>query len=302
MKPNLTLSKFSLLPIVTVLGVIIIGISCQKSSVTEKQSDNSLNQQKLNVTNSLIEASTSDEDNFNMVMENDESMDALNVSNAKVAGKTVTFSPSKHVYPHTKTIDYGAGFTDSKGVTKSGKVIITYYDAATDAEGRYTFTTYDNYYVDGIHIEGSIQINKVKNGTGQYVYLHTIHKTVSDATGDVKDYNANATWTVINWQGGKNNAYSITVHTAGKETYNGIEANNFRTDGDDAKPIIKPLQCKRVQGGLTAQIHLAKGKVKDLSEYLDYGNGECDDIATLSVNGGPAQVITLPLRFWPLNL
>ena len=136
MKPNLTLSKFSLLPIVTVLGVIIIGISCQKSSVTEKQSDNSLNQQKLNITNSLIEASTSDEDNFNMVMENDESMDALNVSNAKVAGKTVTFSPSKHVYPHTKTIDYGAGFTDSQsGPHWSGAAAGDYRKHATAASG-----------------------------------------------------------------------------------------------------------------------------------------------------------------------
>jgi hypothetical protein len=154
MKPDLTFSRLSVFPVLTILS-IIIGTSCQKSSVTEKQSsDNAFNQQKLDVTNMLIEASRSDEENFDMVMENDEYTDASNVSNAKTAGKTVTYTPSKDVYPHTKTIDFGAGFTNPKGVTKSGKVIITYYDNATDPEGKYTLTTYDNYYIDGIHIEG----------------------------------------------------------------------------------------------------------------------------------------------------
>ena len=148
----------------------------------------------------------------------------------------------------------------------------------------------------------SIQINKIKNGTGKDVYLHTIHKTISDAAGNLKDYNSNAKWTVIDWKGGTNNAYEIEAHTEGNETYNGIEANNFKTDVDENNPVIKPFDCRRVQGGLTAEIHLAKGKIKDLVEYIDYGNGECDDIATLSINGGPAQVVTLPLRFWPLNL
>src|SRR6478735_4824579 len=159
MKPNLTFSKFAAFPVAIALAVIIIGTSCQKSSVAEKQSsDNSLNQQKLDLTNMLIEASGSDEENFDMVMEDNEYAEASNVSNAKVAGKTVTYSPSKDVYPHTKTIDFGAGITNGNSVTKSGKIIITYYDAAADAQGKYSVTTYNNYYVNGAHIEGSIQI------------------------------------------------------------------------------------------------------------------------------------------------
>ena len=193
----------------------------------------------------------------------------------------------------------------AKGVTRSGKVIITYYDAAEEAAGKYTFTEYENYYVDNIHIEGTIQINKIKNGTGQDVYLTTSHKTISDANGNIKDYSANAKWTVISWQDGTDNAYEITGHTIGNETYNGIEANNFKTDIDENNPVIKPFTCKRVQGGVIAEINLgkvAKDQPNKLEEYLDYGTGDCDDIATLSVNGGESVVVTLPLRFWPLNL
>ena len=306
MKPNLTFSKFAAFPVATALAVIILGISCQKSSVTENQSsDNFLNQQKLDVTNTLIEASGSDEENFELVME-DENADASNVSNAKVAGKTVTYSPSKDVYPHTKTIDFGTGFQNAKGVTKSGKIIITYYDPTKDLFGKYSVTTYNNYHVNGKQIEGSIQINKTKNLKGQDVYVHTLHKTISNADGDVKDYYGGATWTVINWNGGTKNAYEISLAgSVGTETYNGIESNGFVTHVDLAHPLIKPFACKyRVQGVVIADIHLAnapKGDLIQLEERLDYGNGACDDIATLSINGGAAKEVTLPLRFWPLN-
>jgi hypothetical protein len=215
----------------------------------------------------------------------------------RFAGRTVTYSPSKDVYPHTKTIDFGAGFTSGNGVTKSGKIIITYYDAAADAQGKYSVTTYDNYYVNDAHIEGNIQINKIKNGTGKKVYLHNIKKTITMANGNVKDFNSNSKWILIDWQGGTNNAYAITEHATGKQIYNGIESS-FVTDTENANPIIKSLSCKRVQGGLTAKVKLPHG---NLNEYLNYGNGECDKLATLSVNGGAAKEVTLPLRFWPSN-
>jgi len=299
MKPNLTSLKLSQFATAMLL-VCIIGTSCQKSSTPASSTNAAATQQKLDITNTVVDATSSDEENFAIVTGTDE-----DVSDAKIAGKTVTYSPSKNVYPHTKTIDYGAGYTNSKGVTKSGKIIITYYDPIEDAAGRYSFTTYDNYYVGGIHIEGTAQVNKIKNGSSQAVFLHIIHKTISDAAGNIKDYNTNAQWTVIDWQGGTANAYDITEHTQGKETYNGVESNHFKTDADDANHIIKPFTCKRVQGGLIADVHLTKvahGDPNDLHEYLDYGNGDCDNMGTLSVNGGPAEPVSLPLNFWPLNL
>jgi hypothetical protein len=101
MKPNLTFSKFAAFPVATALAVIIIGISCQKSSVTENQSsDNFLTQQKLDITNTFIEASSDDEENFDLVME-DENADAPNVSNAKVCRKNRYLLPFKRcLSPH----------------------------------------------------------------------------------------------------------------------------------------------------------------------------------------------------------
>src|SRR5436190_2845731 len=135
MKPNLTFSKLFSGAIITFISIAVMSTSCKKSGADVKPSSgNTSNNQKLDVTNDIVDASTSAEDNFDMIMGNGEYADgsdaalnavSTNLSSAKSSGRTITYSPSKDVYPHTKTIDYGAGFTNAKGVIKSGKIIIT---------------------------------------------------------------------------------------------------------------------------------------------------------------------------------
>src|SRR5205809_4009115 len=163
--------KFPSVIIFMLLLIVLIGTSCQKSG-TDAKPGNTVNEQKMSVTNNIVDASGSDEENFDMVMGNGDYADvsdaasnavSTTLSNAKSSGRTITYTPSKDVYPYTKTIDYGLGFTDAKGVTRSGKLIITYYDPTKDFFGKYSVTTYDNFYVDRIHVEGTAQINKTKS-------------------------------------------------------------------------------------------------------------------------------------------
>jgi len=309
MKSKLTFSKISTI----LLSAIVMGTSCQKSAVTgTSSSNNAANTQKLNATNTALDAAGSDDENFDMVMGYgsyaDASDDVSNavansMSNATVeTGRIITYSPSKDVYPHTKIIDYGAGWTDA-GITRSGKVVITYYAPKAEAEGKFTYTTYDNFYVNGVQHQGNVQVNKVQNGNGQTVYLSIVHKTLSTADGDIKDFNSTSKRTLIDFQGGIQNAYQIDQETTGSETYDGIESNHFKSYTDDANPIIKMIGYKfRVQGGLISEIHLAHSNPNNLDEYLDYGNGALDNSATLSINGSDAQTVLLPLQFWPLRL
>ena len=150
-----------------------------------------------------------------------------------------------------------------------------------------------------------MRVNKIKNDNGKTIYVHDFQKAASDASGSVKNYKGVSRWTVISWQGGTDNAYKIIEYTFGNELYNGVESSNFTTNIDKNNSVIRPFLCKRVQGGLIAKIHISNpspGNPSDLDEYLDYGNGDCDDIATLSINGGTSQIVSLPLQFWPLNL
>lgn len=251
--------------------------------------------QNINATNNAVMSSEAEEENFEMVMGTGEFV--------KGSGcQVITYSPSPNVYPHTKTIDYGTRCVGSDGVTiRKGKIHIEYYDSEKEANGRYSLTTYDNYYVDDIKIEGTIKVNKVKNGKNADVYKHITSKTLTDSKGNFKEFNANTDWTLITWEGIQDNAYEITGKSVGKEMYNGVEVNNFQTEIDTKNLAIKPVNCAfRVQGGLKAEINIT-GKTKKFNEYLDYGKGKCDKYATLSINSKEPVPVTLPLRFWPLD-
>ena len=286
---------------VSVLALFTIALSttsCKKSQVLSSHIESVQSQSAfMNATNDVINVDSIANEDFDLLINDDE---ASVLQGSKCY--TVTFSPSRNVYPRTKTIDFGTGCTNAAGVTKKGKIIVTQYGPKREARGRFSEITYDNYYVNNIHVEGSIQVNKVANGT-KIVYKHIVHKTFTTDDGDIKDWNSNLNWTLV--QGGDtkseaDDVYNITGHAEGKETLDGIEANNWRADVDKKNVLVKSPSCKRItQGGVIIKIHIKNGD--DLNEYLDYGDGSCDNLGTLSINGGEPQVVTLPLRFWPLN-
>jgi len=274
-------------------------LSCQKSTITSPSMQSIDSKTEfMNATNGVDNFDSTVNEDFNLILDAD---DALPKKKSKCY--TVTYSPSRSVYPHTKTIDYGTGCTGAAGVTKRGKIIITYYTPKMEAQGRYSEITYQNYYVNNIHVEGSIKVNKSTNSSNQIVFKHIVHKTITTPEGDSKNWNSNLDWTLI--QGGNTNAisddvYQITGHSEGKETLGNVEAINWQSDVDKNNPLIKPQACKRkVQGGMIVKIKIKA--CKDLNEYLDYGDGSCDNRATLIINGSAPQQVTLPLRFWPLN-
>jgi hypothetical protein len=292
---------------IVLLALFAAGVTlsaCKKSSSPASQPSNpELETQLMNATNNVTDFDNTASEDFDLAVNDDE---ASSSNERSTVCYIVTYSPSKDVYPHTKTLDYGSGCTNTDGVTKKGKVIVTYYDPAVSG-GKFSQTSYDSYYVSDIHVEGSVQINESTNASGQIVFQHIVNKKITSSDGDVKDWNANLDFTLIegqNTEDKSDDVYQITGSAHGKETLDGIEANNWKSDVDKNNLVIKPQSCtKRVKGGLIVSIHVKeKGNSdKKLDEYLDYGNGECDDIATLSINGGAAQQVTLPLEFWPLH-
>ncbi|MEP6847167.1 MAG: hypothetical protein ABI861_14240, partial [Panacibacter sp.] len=95
-----------------------------------------------------------------------ESQDVADVIGSDVMGtgdsstcRTVTFSPSRKVYPYEKTIDFGSGCTGLDGHTRAGKKIITIY-ANPDSSAAGTMiseTTFRNFSYDGIMITGDVK-------------------------------------------------------------------------------------------------------------------------------------------------
>lgn len=288
-------------------------LSCEKSSNSSSPSSNKTAitpaQQTalMNVTNTEVESSSTQDENIS---------DALNVpapdggtEGGAQTCRVVTYNPTSKTYPYVATINFGTGCLGPDGITRRGEKIVTYFvnpdSAAAGAE--VTLTTYNNYYEDSSKIDGNIKIYvKQTAAAGQLILQYVTDQLFTSSNGSVMASSGVHYWAQI--AGGstissKDNVFSITGSAKGFEILNGATLLTFTSTVDASNPVIKPVSCYfRTQGVVNIAIDVLTGGNANFAEVLNYGSGACDNIATLSINGGTPQQVTLPLMYWPLSL
>jgi hypothetical protein len=198
---------------------------------------------------------------------------------------TVTITP-QNSFPKTIVIDFGNGCTSVDGVSRAGKINIILSDSVHHP-GATAVMTFTNYSTVGYKVEGTItwtntstpngiswtrQITngKVTEPLGGYYWTHEGTKNVTQTTGASTPLNL------------LDDVYSVTgSHTvtnpAGKtRTVTILEA------------LEKKTTCHNVSKGkmkIQAQTHFA---------VLDYGDGTCDNVAVITINGVLPITILLP--------
>ena len=221
--------------------------------------------------------------------------------------RTVVYNPSRVIYPHLTTVDFGSGCTGLDGITRSGKKLITVYASwkTAPAGTLISETTFDDFYIDSVNISGNskIYIDSAAE-PGPLAFKIITNKTFTDSKGNTSTFAATNYWvqTAGNSTTTKtDNVYAITGNASGSEVLDGSLALTWTSGVDPDNPIIKMGDCiYRSKGGVQIQLNLEGSST--FNEYLNYGNGACDNNATLAINGGTPQQVTLPLRFWPLSL
>lgn len=200
-----------------------------------------------------------------------------------LSGVTVTVTPSAG-FPKTIIINFGSGFTASNGITHSGKITVLLSDSVRKA-GSKAVVTFTNFYVNGFKKEGTITWTntstastkgwqrKVENGKitapgGRYWLHNGIRDAVQIAGTNTPNtllddvYLITGNHTVTNSEGKTRNCY-ITEALQKKTVCENIGTGKLRVEGDNHNAVI------------------------------DFGNGDCDKIATVSVNGNAPRTITL---------
>lgn len=198
-------------------------------------------------------------------------------------GATISVTPA-NTFPKTITINFGNGLTAANGVTRSGKITVVLSDYVTTT-GSTAVITFANYAVNGFKKEGTIIVTnkstatakawqrKVENGkitapNGRY-WLHSGIRDAVQITG------AATPNTLLD------DTYLITgnhsvTNAAGKTK------NCYITEA-----LEKEVVCDNI----------ATGKLKvegsNHTAIIDFGNGDCDKIATVSINGSALRTITL---------
>lgn len=279
--------------------------SCKKNDIPTTSSTPS-----QATTQSLLMQATNTISNAGVQQSNDMSDllgTATMMSGDSSGCKTITYNPARNVYPHLTTVDFGSGCTGPDSVTRSGEKFITVYAnwKKAPAGTLLSETTFSNFWVDSVNVSGNIKVYLDSAAwPGPLAMKVVTNKTFTDKKGNTTTFSETAYWMQTAGDSTtkkSDNIYQITGSASGSEVLDGATVLTWTSMIDPNHPVIKKGDCPNRSSGIeNTTLTLSGGTV--FNEVLDYGNGTCDNIATLTINGGTPQQVALPLRFWPLSL
>jgi len=281
--------KFLFISIILSVIIVVIVLSCQKNesdtvNISESDLTSGVTAALANVTTTSSTIASSEDIQSVSVTDFDSIFHSLGKLsfpinkmklNLKHLSDCATVTVSDTVYPQTITIDYGDGCTEHHH-QKSGKIIIVISDSAQVA-GSVTTVTYEDFYCDSNKIEFSGTLKNLgKDTSGNWVVQTAYSEKITTASGNVvvEDFNNKITWTSGFLTAKKSDdVYSKTG--SGSITINDTLAYSCTI----TKALVYDYSCGNIISGA---IDLYK---KGTTVTINYGDGTCDETATVTING-----------------
>jgi len=263
--------------------------SCKKDNTTSSSSDATeiASTTELSTDNAISENLNSDAENVlnQASVDNNFSGSTPTGVNSPMGNlpscATVTVTPEQG-FPKNITIDFGNGCTSVSGVFRTGIIHILLSDSLRKS-GSVAIMTFDNYVVDGYKKQGNVTWTNTKQDTTNS-WTRVCMDTITSPTGK--------TW--------MHSATHAIVQIAGNNSRKNIIDNVFLTTGSSSvtnskgvtrtatiiNPLEKKVACDNIDSGTV--------KVQGPKHYamIDYGDGSCDRVATISIDGGaPVQFL-----------
>jgi hypothetical protein len=207
---------------------------------------------------------------------------------------------SPNTFPLKIVLDFGAGCAGRDGRIRSGKIITTYTNRLI-YPGATATSTFENYKVDSIKVEGTHTItNKSIVGGSQTNLLTLIWKVevdgarLSKPNGNYTEWNSSKTITQIEGMNTSliplDDIYKIEGQANGK-----VKRNDLLVawKAEITEPLIKKFTCRWIVKGVIKVVRLNLSGNSPWISVLNYGNGDCNKNATMTINGITRE-ITLP--------
>lgn len=210
---------------------------------------------------------------------------------------TVTVThPNNTPFPVRIVVDFGnTGCTGPDGHTRRGKIITDYTDRLINP-GAMATTSFENFYVDSVHIEGTHKITNtsVAPDNLRRYKIEVIDGKLTKPSGNYIEWSS--TRTVKQIEGlatptPRDDVYKIYDGTAtGK-----VKRGNLivRWQSTIMEPLIRRVTCRWIVKGIIKTVRANLPANTPWVSFLNFGNGNCDNQAVLTVNGHSFQ-ITLP--------
>ena len=276
-------SKNSLLKLTAaiLLCVTLAFVSCEK----EKEEDPDQNDAaQLSEASARSEAAF--EDVFDIVLQDGEANGLSNrgTSVSRIAScALVNINPLGSTWPKTMTIDFGTGCTAPNGVTRKGKLIAV-LSGPILLSGTTVAVSFDGYYVNYYKVEGNVLFTN-NGGTGLNVTRQTTNGKLTYPDGTTF-YTYNGSHTLSQIAGANTISFVDDVFNITGGGTTGSSAGNALTT-NITTALVKATACHNVSAGVTQFTY------NNISGSLNFGNGNCDNLATLTV-GQFTHIVLMP--------
>jgi hypothetical protein len=188
-------------------------------------------------------------------------------------------NPPNH-FPVKIVIDFGTGCTGRDGRTRKGKIITIYTKRLVEPGAKAT-TTFDGYYVNNIKVEGTHIIENLSTSDKRIFHVQVISARLSKPNGNYTEWSSDKTIEQIEGLGTSfwpfDDVFTISGHANGT-IHRGNEFMQW--SHIISKPLVKKFTCHWIVKG---EVTIEKGT--NPIAYLDFGNGICDNKATITING-----------------
>ncbi len=209
-----------------------------------------------------------------------------NLGSYKTSSACATVTKDTLSNPRTITVDFGTtNCLCNDGRNRRGQILISYTGHYRDSGSVHTIT-FNNFYVNDNHVMGTKSITNMGHNTANHSYFNiAVNGMIVRAnTGDSVIWNSNRvrTWTqgesTPTWT---DDVYEITGSGSGQR------ANGIAYTMNITQALVKELSCNWISAG---KVELQPSG-KPL-RTIDFGNGNCDNMATVLINGN-THTITL---------
>lgn len=193
---------------------------------------------------------------------------------------TVTVVPKgKNVWPKTATIDFGKGCTGQDGKVRKGKIVMI-FTKPIFMQGAKVSTTFDGYQVDSFALQGTCIVTNTSTDDHYGFRREVVNgKLTNTNTGFWRKYESVHTHKQIEGMATPFNPMDDVYKVTGNSK--GGNSNGRTWMREITTPVIRKMNCKWRGAGIIT-IHWNQ---KPDAATLDYGDGSCDNQATLTYKG-----------------
>ena len=213
---------------------------------------------------------------------------------------TISHLNTPDVFPVKIVIDFGTGCPGRDGRVRSGKIITTYTNRLIYPNSKAT-TVFDNYHVDSIKVEGThIITNQGVFTTSPNISVKHGWKVVIEGAKLTKPNGNYCEWNsaknIIQVEGSstplitQDDIYKIEGSSSGKTKRGDFL---YAWKAETVEPLIKKFSCRWIVKGVLKVVRLNLSTTSQWVALINYGNGDCDNKAVVTINGVPHE-ITLP--------